>query len=441
MTCDRRIRRPAALATASILALIVAMPVSGRRQESPPTVIRAGVVIAGTSSSPQENVVIVVRDGRIVETRSATQADATNPSAIDLSGFHVLPGLIDVHAHLTMSHDPDLDYGELSGPASGILGVMHAKRTLMAGFTTVRDPFGPYYADVALRNAIAAGWVEGPRMFVSGPGLTMTGGHGAVGNWAPPELELKSAAASVADGMDEIRRAVRLHQKYGVDFIKIVATGGIFTDRSDPGAASYTREEIEAAVDEARKRGQQVAAHAHGLEGIRNAVLAGAHSIEHGSYLDAATAALMAERGVFLVSDVYADEYSLTQGEALGLDPSHLVKARAVSGRFRESFKLAHAAGVKIAFGTDAGVFPHGENARQFALYVTLGMSPMEALQSATRTAADLIGVSEDVGAIEAGKRADLIAVASNPLNDIRQLEDVRFVMKAGVVVKNDTRR
>jgi imidazolonepropionase-like amidohydrolase len=429
------------LALASILALMIAMPVPGKGQESQPTIIRAGVVIDGTGSSPRENVVIVIRDGRIVEVRSATRADAANPGAIDLTGFHVLPGLIDVHAHLTMSHDPNLDYGGLSAPASGILGVMHAKRTLMAGFTTVRDAFGPYYADVALRDAIAAGWVEGPRMFVSGPVLTMTGGHGAVGNWAPPELELESAAASVADGMDEIRRAVRLHQRYGVDFIKIIATGGIFTDHSDPGAASYTREEIEAAVDEARKRGQLVAAHAHGLEGIRNAVLAGVHSIEHGSYLDAETATLMAERGVFLVPDVYADEYSLTQGEAIGLDPAHLVKARAVSGRFRQSFKLARAAGVRIAFGTDAGVFPHGENARQFALYVALGMSPTESLLTATRNAAELIGVSEDLGTIEAGKRADLIAVASDPLNDIRQLEAVLFVMKAGMVVKNVTRR
>jgi imidazolonepropionase-like amidohydrolase len=442
LICDKRIRKPAAaLAVASILALTIAVPVSGTRQESQATVIRAGVLIDGTGSAPRKNVVLVIKGGRIVETRSATQADAANPGAIDLTGFHVLPGLIDVHAHLTISHDPALDYGELSAAASGILGVMHAERTLMAGFTTVRDPFGPYYADVALRDAIAAGWVDGPRMFVSGPGLTMTGGHGAVGNWAPPELELKTTAVSVADGMDEIRRAVRLHQKYGVDFIKIIATGGIFTDRSDPGAASYTREEIEAAVDEARKRGQRVAAHAHGLEGIRNAVLAGVHSIEHGSYLDAATATLMAERGVFLVSDVYADEYSLTHGKALGLDPAHLVKARAVSDRFRESFKLARAAGVKIAFGSDAGVFPHGENARQLASYVRLGMSPIEALQSATRDAADLIGVSKDVSTIEPGKRADLIAVASDPLKDIRQLEAVLFVMKAGVVVKNETRR
>ena len=442
LTYDKRIRKPsAALAFALILALMIAMPVPARGQASQPTVIRAGVVIDGTGSSPMEDVVVVIRDGRIVEVRSATQADAANPSATDLTGFYVLPGLIDVHAHLTMSHDPDLDYGELSAPASGILGVVQAKRTLMAGFTTVRDPGGPHYADVALRDAIAAGWVVGPRMFVSGPILTMTGGHGAVGNWAPPELAIESAAATIADGPDEIRRAVRLHQKYGVDFIKVIATGGIFTDRSNPGAASYTREEIEAAVDEARKRGQRVAAHAHGLEGIRNAVLAGAHSIEHGSFLDAETAKLMVERGVFVVSDVYADEYSLTHGEALGLDSAHLVKARAVSGRFREAFKLAHAAGVKIAFGTDAGVFPHGENAKQFALYVSLGMSPMEALQTATRNAAELIGVSEDFGTVEAGKHADLIAVPANPLNDIRQLESIPFVMKAGVIVKNDTGR
>lgn len=259
----------------------------------------------------------------------------------------------------------------------------------MAGFTTVRDPGGPHYADVALRDAIAAGRVDGPRMFVSGPILTMTGGHGAVGNWAPPDLRLESSAASVVDGADEVRRSVRLHQKHAVDLIKVIASGGIFTDRSDPGAASFTREEIEAAVDEARKRGGRVAAHAHGLEAIRNAVLAGVHSIEHGSYLDEATAKLMAERGVFLVPDVYADEYSLRHGDSLGLEPEHLAKA-SVSASFRDSFRIARAAGVRIAFGADAGVYPHGENGRQFALYVELGMSPMEAIQSATWDAAEL---------------------------------------------------
>jgi len=217
----------------------------------------------------------------------------------------------------------------------------------------------------------------------------------------------------------------------------VIASGGIFTDRSEPGAASYTLEEIAAAVDEARKRGQYVAAHAHGLEGIRNAVLAGARSIEHGSYLDEATARLMAERGVFLVPDVYADEWSLQNGESLGLDPAHLAKARAVSAAFRESVRLAHRAGVKIAFGSDAGVYPHGENARQFALYVALGMSPMEAIQSATQTAAELVG-SPDLGTLQAGKYADLIAVPSDPLSNISQLEFVPFVMKNGLLVKNE---
>ncbi|MEZ0472109.1 metal-dependent hydrolase family protein [Luteimonas salinilitoris] len=429
-------------ATALTLTLTLAMSVwmPGRAQEPDHdhTLILAGTLIDGTGSSPRDNVAIVVRDGRIAEVRDAVQEDAANPAALDLSGFHVLPGLIDVHAHLTLSHDPALDYGEISGPASAILGVVHARRTLMAGFTTVRDPGGPHYADVALRDAIAAGRVEGPRMFVSGPVLTMTGGHAAVGNWAPPDLELSSAAARVADGSDEIRKAVRLHQKYGVDFIKVIATGGIFTDRSDPAAASYTRQEIEAAVDEARKRGQRVAAHAHGLEGIRNAVHAGVHSVEHGTYLDAETAALMARRGVFLVADLYADAYSLMHGDALGLDPAHLAKAEAASGHLRESFRRARAAGVRIAFGTDAGVFPHGENARQFALYVQLGMSPLEALQAATRDAAELIGAGEDLGTVETGKHADLIAVPANPLADIRQLETVPFVMKGGTVVKNE---
>lgn len=424
------------------LLLLAAMAATNpaKSQEARPTLIMAGTLIDGTGSPPKRAVAIVIQNDRIVEVRPAMRADTTAPGALDLSGMYVLPGLIDVHVHLTLSHDPKFDYGEISGPASAILGVMHARRTLMAGFTTVRNPGGPHYADVALRDAISAGWVDGPRMFASGPVLTMTGGHGAVGNWAPPDLELKSAAASIADGADEIRRAVRLHQKYGVDLIKIIASGGIFTDRSEPGAATYTREEIEAAVDEARKRGQRVAAHAHGLEAIRNAVLAGVHSIEHGSYLDEATAKLMADRGVFLVSDVYADEYSLTHGDLLGLEPGHLAKARLVTAQFRKSFKLARAAGVKIAFGSDAGVYPHGENARQFALYVALGMSPMEAVQSATRYAAELIG-SQDVGTVEAGKYADLIAVPDDPLADIRQLESVPFVMKGGVVVKFEHER
>jgi imidazolonepropionase-like amidohydrolase len=242
----------------------------------------------------------------------------------------------------------------------------------------------------------------------------------------------------VADGPDAVRREVRTHQKYGVDFIKVIATGGIFTAHSDPGAASYTLEEIEAAVDEARKRGQRVAAHAHGLEGIRNAVLAGAHSIEHGSFLDAATTKLMVERGTYLVPDVLADEYTLTSGEAIGLDPEMLEKARAVSGRFRESVRRAHEAGVRIAFGTDAGVCPHGENAKQFALYVALGMTPKEAIATATRNAADLIGADDDLGTIEVGKVADLIAVPGDPLGDVRALEVVPFVMQGGRIVKDE---
>ena len=423
------------------LTIAVAVPAASRGQEPRSLIIRAGVLIDGSGNPPRKDMAIVVQEGRIAEVRSATPADRSDTTSVDLSGHYVLPGLIDVHAHLTMSHDPVLDYGGLSAASTGILGVVHARRTLMAGFTTVRDPFGPYFADVALRDAIEAGWIEGPRMFVSGPGLTMTGGHAAVGNWAPPGLDIQSAAVSVVDGTDEIRREVRRHQKYGVDFIKIIATGGIFTTRSDPAAAAFTRDEIEAAVDEARKRGQRVAAHAHGTEGIRNAVLAGVHSIEHGSFLDAPTAKLMAERGTFLVSDVYADEYSLTHGEQLGHDAAQLESARKVSGQFRKSLQLARAAGVKIAFGTDAGVFPHGDNARQFALYGALGLSPMEAILTATRDAADLLGANGQLGTIEAGKYADIIAVRGNPLDDIRQLESVRFVMKGGRIVKQPNDR
>lgn len=426
------------------LSLVGSLAILGggvEAQESKLSIIRAGGLFDGSGKVARRDVIIVIRDQRIAEIRDATPEDVHDAQVHDLSGYFVLPGLIDVHSHVTLSHDPKLDSGDLSAASNGILGVVHAKRTLMAGFTTVRNPGGPYYADVALRDAINAGWIEGPRMYVSGPVLTITGGHGATGNWAPPGVEVHSAAGTVVDGVDAVRREVRMHQKFGVDFIKVIATGGIFTAQSDPGAASFTREEIEAAVDEARKRGQRVAAHAHGLEGIRNAVLAGVHSIEHGSYLDAETMKLMVERGTYLVPDVYADEYSLVSGDEIGLDPDMLEKARAVSGRFRESARRAHKAGVKIAFGTDAGVYPHGENAKQFRLYVDLGMSPTEALATATRNAAELIGASDDLGTIEVGKYADLVAVPRNPLEDVRVLEAIPFVMKGGRIVKDETSR
>ena len=444
LLAGRRIDMRALVAVGALRVVAILAGLAGEvgAQDVRPLVLRVGGLVDGTGKPLRKDVILVVQGERIAEIRDAKasdSSDAEGSTVVDLGEFFVLPGLIDAHAHITQSHDPKLDFGELSAAACGILGVVHAKRTLMAGFTTVRDPSGPYYADVALRDAINAGWVEGPRMFVSGPVITMTGGHGAVGNWAPPGVEVQSGAMSVADGADGVRREVRTHQKYGVDFIKVVATGGIFTARSDPGAASYTREELEAAVDEARKRGQRVAAHAHGLEGIRNAVLAGAHSIEHGSFLDAETTQLMVERGTFLVPDVYADEYILTSGKELGIDPAMLEKARAVSARFRESATRAHKAGVKIAFGTDAGVYPHGENAKQFQLYVDLGMSPGEAIATATRHAAELIGVSADLGTIEVGKYADLVAVPRNPLEDARVLETIPFVMKGGRIVKNET--
>jgi imidazolonepropionase-like amidohydrolase len=426
-------------ATVLSLAASLAIVAGGSAAEEPKlSIIRAGVLIDGSGKDLRRDVILVIRDERIAEIRDATPADASDARVRDLSGHFVLPGLIDVHSHLTLGHDPKLDYGNLSAAANGILGVVHAQRTLMAGFTTVRDPGGPYYADVALRDAINAGWIEGPRMFVSGPVITMTGGHAATGNWAPPGVEVRSTAGSVVDGVDAMRREVRMHQKFGVDFIKVIATGGIFSARSEPGAASFTREEIEAAVDEARKRNQRVAAHAHGLEGIRNAVLAGAHSIEHGSFLDDETLKLMVERGTYLVPDVYADEYTRVSGSEIGLDPEMLEKARAVSGRFRESARRAHKAGVRIAFGSDAGVYPHGENAKQFGLYVDLGMSPAEAIATATRNAAELIGVG-DVGTIAVGKYADLVAVPRNPLEDVRVLETIPFVMKGGRIVKDET--
>lgn len=404
--------------------------------DSEPTEIHAGRVLDVRTGTYTENVLIRIEDGKIASVSSAEDAEIP-ATVIDLSELTVLPGLIDVHTHLCdMTYLGEAwDWWTLPAPMFGIHGAENARKVVRAGFTTVRNVSEPYYCGVAIRDAVARGWAEGPRIFASGPMITMTGGHGAAGNWMAPQHEVRDRGA-VADGPVEVRRQVRTHIRHGVDLIKLAATGGFGTHGTIPGAASYTEEEIRAAVEEAAKRGLAVAAHAHGADGIRNAVLAGVRSIEHGGLMDTESIQLMKEHDVFLVTDLLAAHFDLVETEQdwsdKELESGNVEEYRKYAARFSE----AHQAGVKIAFGTDSGVYPHGRNAEQFQLIVDAGMTPLVAIRSATLVAADLMGLGDEVGVVDLGFRADLIAVEGDPTADVSVLTDVRFVMKGGEVLR-----
>jgi imidazolonepropionase-like amidohydrolase len=293
----------------------------------------------------------------------------------------------------------------------------------------------PYYAHFAVRDAINEGKVQGPRIFAAGHLLSITGGHADFNNVAP-ELGLP-AFGEIVDGVDEMRKAVRKEVKWGADWIKISATGGIYTAGDDPGLPQFTFEEMKAAVDEARRFGRFVAAHSHGVEGTKAAIRAGVRSIEHGSVLDDEAVELFKRHGTYLVPTIYTSEFTLAEGEK-NKQPAHaMAKARALHEMKRQSFSRAVSGGVKIVYGTDTGIIPQGANARQFAVMVRWGMPASQALLAATSMAAEMMGLSKDVGSIEAGKYADLIAVTGDPLANISVLEDVKFVMKGGKVIKN----
>jgi imidazolonepropionase-like amidohydrolase len=405
-------------------------------QDSAPVLVRADRVLDVESGQLLEGRAVLVRDGRI-EALVAADAPAPDGAAIiELGDVTLLPGLMDAHSHLL--GDADIHgYRRLavSTPAATIKGVKNAHKTLEAGFTTVRVPGGPGYADVALRDAIAAGEVVGPRLLVAGPSIGITGGHCGDNNLLPPEY--KASGDGVADGPWAVRQKVRQNVKFGADFIKTCSTGGVLSKGTEVGAPQYTLEELTAMVEEAHSHGRKVAAHAHGASGIRNAILAGVDSVEHASFIDDEGIRLARERGTVLVMDIYNTEYILGEGEKVGILPESLEKERRVGGQQRANFEKAHRAGVAMAFGTDAGVYPHGDNARQFSRMVRFGMTPIQAIRAATLGTARLFGIEADTGAIAPGLRADLIAVPGNPLTDIAALEDVRFVMKHGVVYKD----
>ena len=352
---------------------------------------------------------------------------------IDLRNMTVLPGLMDAHVHLTGNTDLKGHEGiSESSYLATIYGVKNAKETLMAGFTTVRNVGASNYSDVALRDGIEQKAIVGPTLLVSGPPLGITGGH-CDSNILPAEYEY--TAQGVADGPWEVRRKVRENKKYGVDLIKYCATGGVMSKGTNVNNRQYTLDEMKAIVDEAHTLGMKVAAHAHGLEGIRMAIEAGVDSIEHSSLIDQETVNYAISKGVFLAMDIYVSDYILGEGAKNGIPEYSLEKERIVGKKQRENFKMAFESGAKMAFGTDAGIYPHGKNARQFKYMVEWGMTPIEAIQASTINTAELFGLN-NIGEIKESFDADLVAVKGNPLDDITLLENIDFIMKEGQIIK-----
>lgn len=386
---------------------------------------------------------IDVRSGKVIAPASLWMKEGliqagpapSDAEVLDLGDLTLLPGLIDTHTHLLMRPGR----GELASlkdsPFDRLLfGTINARNMLQAGFTTVRDlGTSTAFGDVALREAIARGDVEGPRLFVAGPALSITGGHGD-SNGFP--LDVHFDKLNLVDSPQAGVAAVREWKKRGADWIKLHATGGVLSNHDDPGAPSFSKAELEAIVGEAKRRGMDVAAHAHGDQGIRDAVEAGVRSIEHGSLLSPATAQLMKAKGAFIVPTLWALESILQPGNPLRISEGSLAKARDIMPKRRAGFKVALEAGVKIAYGTDAGVFDHTQATRDFRLLVDYGMTPLQALQSATVVAAELLRLEAELGSLEPGHRADLVAVAGDPLKDISVLEQVRWVMKGGRIFK-----
>jgi imidazolonepropionase-like amidohydrolase len=406
------------------------------QQTVPRTVVRAGKLVDVKSGKLLANQAIVIEGGKIVSVGPVADVKAMPADkVVDLPNATVLPGLIDVHTHLT--GDPSFGYEELgiSIPREALTGAKNARITLDAGFTTVRNVGASGYTDVALRDAINAGDVPGPRMLVSGPALGITGGH-CDNNLLPFEYHVSEEG--VADGIPAVQHKVREVIKYGADLIKICATGGVLSKGDDPQASQYTLEEMKAIVADAHRLGRKVAAHAHGAQGILWASEAGVDSVEHCSYINDEAIAAMKKNGTYMVPTLYLADWLTENMQKIGMPEMYAKKMRDIVPIVRQNVGHAFASGVKVAFGTDAAVYPHGLNAHEFAIYVKLGMTPAQAIQTATVNAADLLGWSDKVGTLEAGKWADLIAVDGDPLQDVTRLQQVRFVMKGGAVVKNE---
>jgi imidazolonepropionase-like amidohydrolase len=382
----------------------------------------------------------IVLDGERIED-VVPAGDAPAGATVDLSARTVLPGLIDCHAHLIGELDDGQGYASLVGRSSAqeaLTGVPNARATVLAGVTTVRD-VGTFHAfvDLALREAIDAGRLLGPRMMCAGAYITCPGGGGDI-TGLPADVPVPdNLRMGVSVGPEQVRTNVRRIFDAGADMIKVIATGAVLTSGTNPGEPELTEDEIHAAVEEAEARGSHVAAHAHGAEGANRAIRAGVRSIEHGCLIDDETIELMVERGTYLVCDMFDGDWMIQEGPRLGYSDEVMGKTEMTNDAQRENFAKAVKAGVKIAFGTDSGIYPHGMNAKNLAFHVRFGQAPIEAIRSATLTSAELLGWDDRVGSIRPGRYADLIAVDGDPLDDVTLLEDVPFVMKGGVVVKS----
>jgi imidazolonepropionase-like amidohydrolase len=423
------------LSRSSILLLLLFSARTVNAQTIVVTADRMVDVVAGRMvARPQ----ITIVNGRITAVGQQGAAIPAGARRVDLPGATLLPGLIDTHVHLTS--DPRFSgYKRLEFTDNfwTVVGVANARKTLDAGFTTVRNVGSSNYNDVALKQAIEQGYVPGPRIVPATYSIGATGGHCDDTEFPP---SIRTPATAVADGADQIRATVRLLRKYGAEVIKFCGTGGVLSKGDSVGGQQYSLAEMKALVDEAHMLGLKVAVHAHGPDGIKDAIRAGVDTVEHASLADAEAFALAKQHGTYFAMDIYNDDYILAEGEKNGVFPESLEKERAIGLKQRETFRAAFRAGVKMIFGTDGGVYPNGDNAKQFAKMVEWGMTPLQAIQAATATAAEALGRSGDVGAIAVGRFGDLIGVTGDPLNDVTSLQSVTFVMKGGEVVKQPTR-
>jgi imidazolonepropionase-like amidohydrolase len=417
------------------LSLLCGLPAAAA--DSVLTVLRADQMLDVSTGELIAKPELHIVNGRIINVTSQgkkTQPITADTRLIELPGMTIMPGMIDMHTHITgVSSIQGYDSLAVSNSRAALYGVKNARTTLLAGFTSLRNLGASGYVDVSLRDAINDGDMPGPRLFVSGPSLGVTGGH-CDDNMLP--VDYNSVAEGVADGPWAVRQQVRENIKYGVDVIKFCATGGVMSKGTKVGVQQYTQEEMDALVNEAHMRGLKVAAHAHGTDGIKAAIRAGVDSVEHASFLDEEAIKLAKKYGTTLVMDIYVTEHILGEGEASGMLPESIEKERQTGGRQRDSFSRAVKAGVNMAFGTDASIYPHGDNARQLSRMQQFGMTPLQAVQATTVNAAILLGQQDNLGKLSAGLFADIIAVEGNPLEDLQRLENVSFVMKAGEVYK-----
>jgi imidazolonepropionase-like amidohydrolase len=421
----------ASLLSLLIVCLLAPAPSHSQQPGRKIVAVKAARALDVRAGAMTNNAVIIIEGERIKEA-GANVAIPANAEVIDLGSKTLLPGLIDCHTHLNFDLG-SLNSLNISIPRQALIGARNGRLTLEAGFTTVRNVGARGYSDIALRDAINAGDVPGPRIIASGPSLGITGGH-CDENFLSPEYH--HVAEGVADGVSAVQQKTREVIKYGAGVVKFCSTGGVLSLGDDPKAAEFTLDEMKAIVGEAHRLGRKVAAHAHGGDGLKHAVLAGVDSIEHGTYIDDEAVKMMKERGTYLVPTLYLTDWFLENYQRFNLPPTVIAKAKQVMPEMKKNIGRAFQQGVPVAFGTDAAVYPHGLNAREFAVYVRMGMTPIQSIQTATVHASRLLGWENHAGAIEAGKYADLIAVDGDPTKDVTELERVKWVMKGGVVFK-----